>query len=160
MAAARKTVEDDEEEEEVERYRVLKVNPFQLGDVSLSYEKMRTERISNEFGLSYVYQGYLKSDDFLPDAVSVIGLHVRMSRHPALNAYVRQIADSIHAWLVQVTHTETDTDVEREGMPCRRAPCTERATSGSRAARNASLKSRLNWNMFPRSSAPGKPRLR
>lgn len=30
----------------------------------------------------------------------------------------------------------------------------------SRAAQNSALKSRLYWNMFPRSSAPGKPNVR
>lgn len=35
-----------------------------------------------------------------------------------------------------------------------------RATIGSRAAQKSALKSRLNWNMLPRSSAPGKPKLR
>jgi ATP-dependent RNA helicase RhlE len=34
-----------------------------------------------------------------------------------------------------------------------------RATETSRALQNDSLKSRLNWNMLPRSSAPGKPKL-
>lgn len=60
--------------------RILKLHPLQIGEVYFSYEKMRTERISNEFGLSYVYQGYLKSDDFLPDAVKVGGVHIRMSQ--------------------------------------------------------------------------------
>ncbi|WP_266203775.1 ABC transporter ATP-binding protein [Pontibacter kalidii] len=62
------------------RDRILKLHPLQIGEVYLSYEKMRTERISNEFGLSYVYRGYLKSDDFLPDDVKVGGVHVRMSQ--------------------------------------------------------------------------------
>jgi len=35
-----------------------------------------------------------------------------------------------------------------------------RAIAGSRAAQKTALKSRLNWNMLPRSSAPGKPKLR
>ena len=36
----------------------------------------------------------------------------------------------------------------------------ERDTATSRAAQNASEKSRLNWNMFARSSAPGNPNVR
>jgi cadmium resistance protein CadD (predicted permease) len=35
-----------------------------------------------------------------------------------------------------------------------------RAIAGSRAAQKTALKSRLNWNMLPRSSAPGNPKLR
>ncbi|WP_276499561.1 ABC transporter ATP-binding protein [Pontibacter litorisediminis] len=60
--------------------RILKIHPLQIGEVYFSYEKMRTDRISNEFGLSYVYRGYLKSDDFLPDDVKVSGMHIRMSQ--------------------------------------------------------------------------------
>ncbi|TPE42678.1 ABC transporter ATP-binding protein [Pontibacter mangrovi] len=60
--------------------RVLKLHPLQIGEVYFSYEKMRTDRVSNEFGLSYVYQAYFKSDDFLPEAVSVGGVHVRMAQ--------------------------------------------------------------------------------
>ncbi|OKL40669.1 hypothetical protein [Pontibacter flavimaris] len=60
--------------------RILKLHPLQMGEVYISYEKMRTERISNEFGLSYVYRGYLKSEDFLPDDVKVGGVHIRMSQ--------------------------------------------------------------------------------
>jgi hypothetical protein len=36
----------------------------------------------------------------------------------------------------------------------------ERENSRLRAAQYMSLKSRLNWNMLPRSSAPGKPKPR
>jgi len=60
--------------------RIFKVHPLQIGEIYFSYEKMRTARISNEFGLSYVYQGFLKSGDFLPDAVKVGGAQVRMSQ--------------------------------------------------------------------------------
>ncbi|AKD02944.1 hypothetical protein POKO110462_01685 [Pontibacter korlensis] len=60
--------------------RILKLHPLQVGEVYISYEKMRSNYISNEFGLSYVYQGYLKSDDFLPEGVKVGGVHVRMSQ--------------------------------------------------------------------------------
>ena len=35
-----------------------------------------------------------------------------------------------------------------------------RTQSMSRAPKYCASKSRLNWNMFPRSSAPGKPKLR
>lgn len=60
--------------------RILKLHPLQIGEVYFSYEKMRTDRISNEYGLSYVYSGYLKSDDFLPDRVKAGGVHIRMSQ--------------------------------------------------------------------------------
>ncbi|PRY10974.1 hypothetical protein CLV24_112101 [Pontibacter ummariensis] len=59
---------------------VIKLHPLQLGEVYLSYEKMRTEHISHEFGFSYVYSSYVKGDDYIPDNVKVSGLHVRMSQ--------------------------------------------------------------------------------
>ncbi|WP_161889460.1 ABC transporter ATP-binding protein [Pontibacter russatus] len=77
--------EDDMEEEEVERYRVLKVNPFQLGDVSLSYEKMRTNRISNEIAFSYIYRSFLQGDGGLPEDVRVQGAGIRMSQRKYSN---------------------------------------------------------------------------
>ncbi|MDX5437293.1 MAG: ABC transporter ATP-binding protein, partial [Pontibacter sp.] len=60
--------------------RIIKLHPLQLGEVYISYEKMREDNISNEFGLSYVYKSYLKSDDFIPEDVKVGGMHVRMSQ--------------------------------------------------------------------------------
>lgn len=60
--------------------RVLKVYPLQLGEVYLAYEKMRTERISNEFGLSYIYRSYLKGDEWIPERKSVQGMAIRMSQ--------------------------------------------------------------------------------
>lgn len=60
--------------------RILKLHPLQIGEVYLSYEKMRSNTVSNELGLSYVYRSYLKSGDFLPDDVKVNGVHVRMSQ--------------------------------------------------------------------------------
>lgn len=62
--------------------RILKAYPLQLGEVYLAHEKMRTERISNEFGLSYVYWSYLKGDgdEWMPERKNVQGLGIRMSQ--------------------------------------------------------------------------------
>lgn len=61
--------------------RILKLHPLQIGEVYLSYEKMRTERTSNEFGLSYVYRAYFEGDKFFaPEDVNVQGIHIRMSQ--------------------------------------------------------------------------------
>ncbi|MCX2742095.1 ABC transporter ATP-binding protein [Pontibacter anaerobius] len=65
---------------DIAQQRIIKLHPLQIGEVYFSYEKMRTERISNEFGISYVYRGYFKSDDFLPDDVKAGGVHMRMSQ--------------------------------------------------------------------------------
>ena len=68
--------------------RVLKVYPLQLGEVYVAYEKMRAERTSNELGLSYVYWGYLKGDDWLPERKNAQGIAIRMSqrKYTAKNA--------------------------------------------------------------------------
>ncbi|MEJ8757695.1 ABC transporter ATP-binding protein [Pontibacter sp. H259] len=63
--------------------RVIKVHPLQLGEIYLSLEKMRTERISNEYGLGYVYKSYVKGEtddweDF--EARDVMGVAVHMSQ--------------------------------------------------------------------------------
>ncbi|WP_162055303.1 ABC transporter ATP-binding protein [Pontibacter pamirensis] len=60
--------------------RVLKVYPLQLGEAYLAYEKMRTHRISNEFGLSYIYSTYMKGDGSTPESQPVQGASVRMSQ--------------------------------------------------------------------------------
>jgi hypothetical protein len=60
--------------------RVIKIHPLQLGEIYLSHEKMRTERISNEIGLSYIYHSYLKGDDWMPERANAQGLAVRMSQ--------------------------------------------------------------------------------
>ncbi|SFU63896.1 hypothetical protein [Pontibacter akesuensis] len=61
--------------------RVLKLNLLRMGAVQVSYEKMRSERISNEIALGYVYRGYFKGDSFFsPDKVNADGVEVRMSQ--------------------------------------------------------------------------------
>ncbi|RDV13848.1 ABC transporter ATP-binding protein [Pontibacter diazotrophicus] len=60
--------------------RVLKVYPLQLSEVYLAYEKMRTDRISNELGLSYIYSVYMKGDASSPESQPVQGASVRMSQ--------------------------------------------------------------------------------
>ena len=75
--------EQEEEERTIDRShdRLIKVHPLQVGEVYLSYEKLRTARVSNEIGISYVYQAYFKDDwPFGLDEVDVNGVHIRMSQ--------------------------------------------------------------------------------
>jgi hypothetical protein len=60
--------------------RVIKIHPIQLGEIYLSHEKMRTERISNEIGIGYIYYSYLKGNDWMPEKADAQGLAVRMSQ--------------------------------------------------------------------------------
>ncbi len=60
--------------------RILKLNPLQLGEVTLSYEKMRAARTANEIGISYIYRTYLNGDAAIPEEQSVQGIGVRMSQ--------------------------------------------------------------------------------
>ena len=74
--------QDEDEMQEIDSAydRVLKVNPLQLGEVSLSFEKMRATRVSNEIALSYIYHTYLNGDEWLPEDVPVQGAGVKMSQ--------------------------------------------------------------------------------
>lgn len=69
--------------------RIIKVHPLQLGEVYLSLEKLRTERVSNEYGIGYIYSSYLKgeTDDWQDfEAKDVMGIGIHMSqRHYASN---------------------------------------------------------------------------
>lgn len=65
---------------DISRDRVLKVYPLQLGEAYLAYEKMRTERISNEFGLSYIYSVYMKGGASTPESQPVQGASFQMSQ--------------------------------------------------------------------------------
>lgn len=60
--------------------RIFKIRPLDMGQVSLAYEKLRAARVSNEFGLSYIYTTYFKSDVFLPEEQPVDGVAIRMSQ--------------------------------------------------------------------------------
>ncbi|MFD2246556.1 ABC transporter ATP-binding protein [Pontibacter ruber] len=85
FAQAQDQQEEREEEKEMhnidtEHDKILKLHPLQIGEIYLSYEKLRTPRISNEFGISYVYTSYLKSSDWFPEDKSTIGIGVRMSQ--------------------------------------------------------------------------------
>ncbi|RIJ37786.1 ABC transporter ATP-binding protein [Pontibacter oryzae] len=61
--------------------RIIKLHPLQLGEVYLSYEKMRADRVSNEFGLSYIYKAYLDgSSFFVENDKAVNGIAIRMSQ--------------------------------------------------------------------------------
>lgn len=59
-----------------------KVQPFLLGEVRLSYEKVRAPKVSNEYGIGYVYKAYLDGGSFFPDfsEKNVLGISVRMSQ--------------------------------------------------------------------------------
>lgn len=61
--------------------RVVKLHPLQLGEVYVSMEKLRTERISNEYGIGYIYKSYLKGEtddwqDFEAKDVKGVGIHM------------------------------------------------------------------------------------
>jgi len=63
--------------------RIIKLHPLQLGEVYLSLEKQRTYRISNEYGIGYIYKSYLKGEtddweDF--EDKKVMGVAVHMSQ--------------------------------------------------------------------------------
>ena len=63
--------------------RIIKFHPLQLGEIYLSLEKLRTERIANEYGIGYIYKSYLKdgSDDWEDfEAKDVLGVAVHMSQ--------------------------------------------------------------------------------
>lgn len=69
--------------------RVIKLHPLQLGEVYMSLEKLRTERISNEYGIGYIYKSYLKGEtdewqDFEAKDVKGIGIHMSQ-RHYTSN---------------------------------------------------------------------------
>ncbi|WP_347157433.1 ABC transporter ATP-binding protein [Pontibacter chitinilyticus] len=60
---------------------VLKLHPLQLNELYLSYEKLRTNHVSNELGLSYLYKAYLDGgDNLLDNGKKVQGFAVRMSQ--------------------------------------------------------------------------------
>ncbi|MBB6609420.1 ABC transporter ATP-binding protein [Pontibacter sp. Tf4] len=69
--------------------RIIKVHPLQLGEAYLSVEKLRTERVSNEYGIGYIYKSYLKgeTDDWQDyEAKDVTGIGIHMSqRHYTSN---------------------------------------------------------------------------
>ena len=68
---------------------ILKLHPLQAGEVYLSIEKLRTERVSNEYGLGFIYKSFLKgeTDDWQDfEAKDVKGIAVHMSqRHYTSN---------------------------------------------------------------------------
>ncbi|MCC9165220.1 ABC transporter ATP-binding protein [Pontibacter harenae] len=61
--------------------KVIKIHPFQLGEIYLSYEKMRTSRVSNETGIGYVYaSGLEERSDWQNSIKSTTGVAIRMSQ--------------------------------------------------------------------------------
>lgn len=63
--------------------RIIKVHPLQIGEIYFSLEKLRTERISNEYGIGYIYKSYLKgeTDDWEDyEAKDVMGIAIHMSQ--------------------------------------------------------------------------------
>ncbi len=59
--------------------RIFKFRPLDIGQISLSYEKLRTSKVSNEIVVSYIYKGYFKNG-FLPDDKKANGLGIQMSQ--------------------------------------------------------------------------------
>ncbi len=67
------------------RDRILKLHPLQLGEVVLSLEKVRSNRIANEYGIGYIYKVYLHGEtddweDVEGHDVKGISIHM-MQRH-------------------------------------------------------------------------------
>ncbi len=63
--------------------RIIKVHPLQIGEIYFSFEKLRTERVANEYGIGYIYKSYLKgeTDDWEDyEAKNVMGVAIHMSQ--------------------------------------------------------------------------------
>ncbi len=60
--------------------RLIKFRPLDFGEISLAYEKLRSSKVANELGLSYIYSAYFKSSGFLPEDKRVNGVGIRMSQ--------------------------------------------------------------------------------
>ncbi|GAB3194372.1 hypothetical protein ABID22_000236 [Pontibacter aydingkolensis] len=63
-----------------EHDRIIKFRPLDIDQVSFAFEKLRSSRVSNELGISYIYNSTFKGSGFLPDEKKVNGLGVRMSQ--------------------------------------------------------------------------------
>jgi hypothetical protein len=66
-----------------EHDRIIKINPLQIGAIYFSFEKLRTERVANEYGIGYVYKSYLKNgtDDWKDfEDREVMGIAIHMSQ--------------------------------------------------------------------------------
>ncbi|MFD2513838.1 ABC transporter ATP-binding protein [Pontibacter locisalis] len=61
---------------------ILKLQPLLIGEVRLSYEKLRVAKVSNEYGIGYVYRAFLKEDGSYTalDGKRVNGVSIRMSQ--------------------------------------------------------------------------------
>lgn len=60
--------------------RILKIHPLHYGEIFVSYEKVRTPDVSNEFGLSYLYKLHMKGEGWSTNMKDVMGIGVRMSQ--------------------------------------------------------------------------------
>ncbi|MDX5418738.1 MAG: ABC transporter ATP-binding protein [Hymenobacteraceae bacterium] len=61
--------------------KTFKIHPLHYGEIFLSYEKVRSPQISNEFGLSYLYKTYFKGDGWGPaEEKDAMGIAIRMSQ--------------------------------------------------------------------------------
>ncbi|MDO6390571.1 ABC transporter ATP-binding protein [Pontibacter sp. BT731] len=86
-SAAHAQVTEEEREDRTEMINIdrdhdktLKIHPLHYGEVFVSYEKVRSPGISNEFGLSYFYKLHLKGDGWTSNAKDVMGIGIRMSQ--------------------------------------------------------------------------------
>lgn len=72
----------DEPESKVinpEHDKIIKFRPLDIGQVSFSYEKLRTSKVSNEIVVSYIYKAFFK-DGFIPQDKKVNGIGIQMSQ--------------------------------------------------------------------------------
>ncbi|MBD1398893.1 ABC transporter ATP-binding protein [Pontibacter sp. JH31] len=75
--------EDKEEMRSIDRDhdKILKIHPLHYGEIFLSYEKVRSPRISNEIGLSYLYKSHFKGEGWgPPEEKDAMGIGIRMSQ--------------------------------------------------------------------------------
>ena len=59
--------------------KIIKFRPLDIGQVSFSYEKLRTSKVSNEIVVSYVYKAFFK-DGFIPQDKKVNGVGIQMNQ--------------------------------------------------------------------------------
>jgi hypothetical protein len=61
---------------------IYKIQPLLIGEIRVSYEKVRVTKVSNEYSLGYIYKAYLKGRGSFPDfdAKKVKGISIRMSQ--------------------------------------------------------------------------------
>jgi hypothetical protein len=67
-----------------------KLQPLLIGEIRLSYEKVRAPKVSNEYGIGYIYKAYLDNGSMFPGFAekNVGGFSIQMSqRHYTSKKY-------------------------------------------------------------------------